>query len=146
MSRSPFQVLVFLLRQQEGQEEVLLLKRADRGIWQGIAGGGEGEETPVEAAKREAREETGVCLSCVTDLDSVEMLSVLDVVGSYRWGEGVAYIPEYVFFASVSPDTQIRISKEHTEYRWCGFDQALDLLEWNSNKQAVKKICAIRKR
>lgn len=146
MSRSPFQVLVFLLRQQEGQEEVLLLKRADRGIWQGIAGGGEGEETPVEAAKREAREETGVCLSCVTDLDSVEMLSVLDVVGSYRWGEGVAYIPEYVFFASVSPDTQIRISKEHTEYRWCGFDQAFDLLEWNSSKQAVKKICAIRKR
>lgn len=146
MSRSPFQVLVFLLRQQEGQKEVLLLKRADMGIWQGIAGGGEGEESPVEAAKREVREETGACLSCVTDLDSVEMLSVLDVVGSYRRGEGIAYIPEYVFFASVSSDTQIRISKEHTEYRWCGFDQALDLLEWNSNKQAVKKIRAIRKR
>lgn len=146
MGRSPFQVLVFLHRRQGNQEEVLLLKRADMGAWQGIAGGGEGEENPIETAIRETQEETGVPLSSVNDLDSVEMLSVLDVVGSYRWGEDVAYIPEYVFSANVSPDTQIRISEEHTEYRWCGFDQALDLLEWDSNKQAVRKISTIRMR
>lgn len=33
------------------QIEYALLKRSDAGYWQGIAGGGENEEKPVEAAK-----------------------------------------------------------------------------------------------
>ena len=35
------------------------MRRADDGSWQGITGGGENDETPVEAAKKEAAEEQG---------------------------------------------------------------------------------------
>lgn len=137
MSRSPFQVLVFLCRRREGQDEVLLLKRSDLGVWQGVAGGGEGDETPMETAIRETLEETGVLASDIVDLDSAEMLSVLDVAGYYRWGESVDFIPEYAFCADVPVDTSIKISSEHTEYRWCSPEEALDMLEWESNKRAI---------
>lgn len=60
MSRAPFQVLAFLCRQRGGQDETLLLKRADLCVWQGVAGGGERDAKPSEAAIREICEETGV--------------------------------------------------------------------------------------
>jgi dATP pyrophosphohydrolase len=44
MARAPFQVLVIPHRiHMHNQLEFALLKRADEGFWQGIAGGGEGE-------------------------------------------------------------------------------------------------------
>ena len=61
MVRAPFQVLVFaFFPTQDSEFEYLLLKRSDERWWQGIAGGGEGNETPLEAAKRETFEETGI--------------------------------------------------------------------------------------
>ena len=115
MDRAPFQVLVFLRRVADGASEYLLLKRSDMDVWQGVAGGGEGEETPSEAAIRETFEETGVLVLDVIDLESVEMLSVPDVAGYYRWGEEIKTIPEYAFYADIACDVSICISEEHTK-------------------------------
>jgi dihydroneopterin triphosphate diphosphatase len=61
MTRAPFQVLVYPYYPVPHHEfEYLLLKRSDAAYWQGIAGGGEGDETTLEAAKRETLEETGI--------------------------------------------------------------------------------------
>lgn len=140
MSRAPFQILVFLRRHKGEESEHLLLKRADMGVWQGVAGGGEGGETPIVAAIRETREETGVEISDIVDLKSVAELSVIDVAGYYRWGRDVRAIPEFAFLAEVPFDTKIKISGEHnTEYIWCDLERALQLLEWDSNRQAVMK-------
>lgn len=59
MSRVPFQVLAFLRRLDANGPEYLVLKRADLSVWQGVAGGGEGDESPREAAIRETMEEVG---------------------------------------------------------------------------------------
>lgn len=53
MSRAPFQILVFLRRVINDEIEYLLLRRADSGVWQGIAGGGEDDEGPEDAATGE---------------------------------------------------------------------------------------------
>ena len=68
MSRAPFQILVFLRRHEGEESEYLLLKRADMSVWQGVAGGGEGDETPLMAAIRETREEADVEISAFYDL------------------------------------------------------------------------------
>jgi dATP pyrophosphohydrolase len=61
MARAPFQILVFLYLEVGGSEyEYALLKRSDAGWWQGIAGGAEDNETPLEAARRETNEEAGI--------------------------------------------------------------------------------------
>ena len=64
MARAPFQVLVYPYRKtREDGLEYALLKRSDAGYWQGIAGGGEDNETLLEAARREAYEEQAYALA-----------------------------------------------------------------------------------
>src|SRR5882672_8901989 len=69
MGRAPFQVLVFPFRRvQAGRLEYAIFRRADIDAWQGIAGGGEDDETLIEAAIREAREEAGIKAGAVLQL------------------------------------------------------------------------------
>lgn len=138
MSRAPFQVLVLLRRPGAEETEYLVLKRSGTGAWQGIAGGGENDESPREAAARETLEETGITVAKLTDLQSVSMIPVLEVTGCYQWGDLVLEIPEHAFFADVDANTTIQLSGEHTEYRWCSAREALDLLEWESNRKALR--------
>ncbi|MFZ5979113.1 MAG: NUDIX domain-containing protein, partial [Candidatus Zixiibacteriota bacterium] len=61
MARLPLQVLVFPFRRTgKGGYEFVVFRRRDEGYWQAIAGGGEDNETQLEAARREAFEEAGV--------------------------------------------------------------------------------------
>lgn len=53
MARAPFQVLILPFRQAaDGDWQYGVLRRSDE-YWQGIAGGGEDGEAPLEAAMRE---------------------------------------------------------------------------------------------
>ncbi len=51
--RAPFQVLVFPYRQRGEEIELLIGRRAQEGYWQGIAGGGEDNESLLAATIRE---------------------------------------------------------------------------------------------
>jgi dATP pyrophosphohydrolase len=97
MARAPFQVLVYPYRQAgDGEFEYALLQRSDAGWWQAVAGGGEDSETPLEAARREAREEAGIASGAdFLQLDTVEPVRVTEFRDSYLWGEKVYVIPQY---------------------------------------------------
>ncbi len=64
MPRAPFQILVLPYRKIAEAFEFAVFSRSDYACWQGIAGGGEEGETPMEAAQREAREEAGISALC----------------------------------------------------------------------------------
>lgn len=138
MARAPFQVLVFPYRKVgEDVFEYALLRRSDEGFWQAIAGGGEDGETPLEAARREAYEETGIpSASPFLQLDTVEPVPVTAFKDSYLWGEDVYVIPQYCFGVLVE-DGRLRLSREHTAYRWLGYQQAHRLLKYDGNKTAL---------
>jgi dATP pyrophosphohydrolase len=52
LARAPFQILVFpYCKDDSGKIQYAIFSRADYFCWQGIAGGGEDKETPLEAAK-----------------------------------------------------------------------------------------------
>ena len=140
MSREPYQVLVFLRKRICGQDRYLVLKRADMNVWQGVAGGGEDGEIPKETAIRETLEETGVHVESIKQLSSVAMLPVSDVVGSHLWGAGIGEIPEYSFVADVDDDAAVALGDEHEDSRWCDYDEAMELLEWESNRGALREI------
>lgn len=58
MARSQFQVLIIPYRiARDGTPEYVVTKRSDMDAWQFLSGGGEDQETPMEAARREANEE-----------------------------------------------------------------------------------------
>jgi dATP pyrophosphohydrolase len=138
MPRAPFQVLVYPYHKTEnGQIEYALMKRSDKGYWQAIAGGGEDEEKPLEAAKREAYEEAGILsTSKFIQLDTVEPIPVTEFRDSHIWGDNVYVIPQYCFGVT-SQKIQIVISYEHTEYRWLSYEEAYKLIKFDGNKTAL---------
>lgn len=40
----------------------------------------------------------------------------------------------------ISSNEKIVISGEHSEYKWCGFKEALKLLKWKENKEALARL------
>jgi dATP pyrophosphohydrolase len=138
MARAPFNVAIFPYR-KAGLDEFAyaLLKRSDAGFWQGISGGGEDDETPLEAAKRETYEEAGIPPdSSFIQLDTVEPVPVTEFRDSYLWGEDVYVIPQYCFGVLVK-DSGLLLSREHTEYRWLGYEEAYRMLEYDGNRTAL---------
>ena len=138
MARAPFQVLIYPYRKTtDGRIEYALLKRVDDGFWQAITGGGEDQETPLEAARRETQEESGIPpTSFFIQLDTIESVPVTEFRNSPIWGEDIYVIPQYYFGVS-APDIQIVISREHTEYKWIPFEEARQLLNFDGERTAL---------
>ena len=113
-----------------------LFKREDLNVWQGIAGGGEEGESATVSAKREALEEAGIPLETkIFPLDSRGSIPVINISG-FIWGQDVPIIPEYSFGIELA-GKDIAISHEHTTYEWVTYDQAMERLNWDSNKTAL---------
>lgn len=139
MSRAPFQALVFPYRRlMDGDVRYAVFQRdpSTGGFWQGVSGGGEDAETPLEAARREAWEEAGIDPARpFMPLQSMCMIPAVKF-GGFRWGPDVLLIPEHAFGVEVNaPD--LTLSHEHTQYRWVTLDEGTDLLLWDSNKVAL---------
>ena len=138
MARAPFQVLVFPYRPAaEDGLEYALLRRADEGYWHVVAGGGEGYESPTQAARRETQEEIGVGgHATLLPLDTVTSVPVTEFRDSYLWGEQIYVIPEYSFGVDAGA-AEIRLSAEHTEVCWVTYEEALVMLHHGGNKVAL---------
>lgn len=134
--RAPYQILVLPFIKENGKYYYALFRRKDMHIWQGIAGGGENGEKPIETAKREAYEE-GLILkeSNYIKLSSITTIPVTSVCG-FKWGEEIAVIPEFTFGVELL-SRKIELSQEHTEYQWFNFKDAINKLKWDSNKTAL---------
>lgn len=140
MARAPFQVLVLPYAWVDGEPRYAVLRRADLGVWQAIAGGGEGEETPEQAARREAWEEAGI----PSDADLLPLASVGQIpVEHFRdrahWPPELITIPEYSFAIAADPGL-VRLSPEHDAIAWLPFDDAAARLEWDSNRTALREL------
>ncbi len=138
MTRAPFQVLVLPWRRTvEGGVEFALFRRADDGVWQGIAGGGEDAETPIDAARREAFEEAGIPPGTTfMALDATASIPVVVFPDSALWGDERYVVREHAFGVEVSGGL-IDIGDEHVETRWLDYDAASALLRYDSNRIAL---------
>ena len=126
-------VEVIIFRTINNEREFLVLKqKPTRGdSWQPVTGGIEKEEEVMDAAKREVEEETGI----------TEYIRIIDKVHFFKYkNEDGVVLEEYVFGVEVHPDTEIKISGEHVDFKWCSFDEAISLLKHEDNKMAFKKL------
>ena len=139
MSRAPFQILVVpFTKHSDGLFRYAVLKRnsSTGGYWQLAAGGGKPGEEPKDAARREAHEEIGSDPeSSLIRLDTLTMIPVVNI-GGFEWGKDVLVIPEYCFGLELVSET-LSLSHEHTDYRWLTYEEASDLVNWESNKTAL---------
>ena len=137
--RAPFQILAIPYKQDN---EILygLFQRSDMGQWQFIAGGGEDDETPKEAAIREIHEEASVKVTDVIELVSMAYVPANVISEKHRlyWSKDTYVLPEYHF--AFECDGEIQISKEHSKYIWVGYEEAMEKLTWDSNKTALYEL------
>lgn len=141
MSRAKYQVLVIPYIVKDNMIKYAVFHRSDMPIWQFISGGGEDDEIPIQAAKREAYEEAGIsfnnkyhqletCCSIPTECFKV-----------YRtmWGTECLVIPEYAFAVNVNTE-EIKLSMENTNYQWMDYETAKQKLKYDSNKTALWEV------
>ncbi len=137
MSRAPFQILVLPYRKTENALEFAVLRRSDYFCWQGIAGGGEDGETPLEAAKREAFEEAGITGACkFTPLQSLCTVPVTEFQDSGSWDPALYVIPQHSFGADCTNQALI-LSPEHDAMEWLSYAEAAARFTYDSNRTAL---------
>ena len=101
-----------------------LLRREPAGFWQSVTGSLREGETPLRAARRELREETG--------LDGESGLADGGVINRYpihpawrhRYAPAVQENTEYVFHLAIPEPRDISLSDEHADSRWLPREQA----------------------
>ena len=112
----------------------LLLKRAGtknyEHLWQGVAGKIEKGESAWQAALRELDEETSLKPKC---------MFIADHVSKFYEGIGdrINLIP--VFGIEVGSE-EVRLSDEHTEFRWMNVDEAEETLVWDGQKKGIRMV------
>jgi len=130
--RLPIEVEAILFRRSSKGIEYLVVKRVPEkgGFWQPITGGVEEGETKTEALGREVREETGI----------ENIVKIIEDVHYFEFSDPHLY-KEYVFGVEVSSNEKIVLDEnEHSEFRWCSFQEALRLLKWEGNKEGLRKL------
>lgn len=134
-------IQVFIFKKINDNYKYLLLKRISSrgGFWQPVTGRTEKGESLIKAAKREVKEETGI----------ENIKRIIKRVHQYIHEENPK-IKEFVFGAEVDPKTEIlfdiNIYPEHDNVKWCSYTEALRLLKWPQNKEALKKLNKLLKK
>lgn len=135
--RQPYEVLVFPFKKEEGRYIFAIFHRRRLKVWQGIAGGGEEGETILETAKRESNEEANISPNSeYLKLDSMCTIPVKFVTGEYTWGKDVYTVTEYAFGVDATGQ-DIKLSDEHNEFKWVTYEEAIEYLKWDSNRNAL---------
>jgi len=118
--------------------DVLALRRApggrSPGSWETVHGHIEAGETPVEAALRELREETG--------LEPARLYNLSRVEAFYRHRtDEIALIP--VFAGVVDAGAEARPSSEHDRVEWLAPALAVGRFAWPRERRALDDVLSI---
>jgi len=121
-----------IFREAEKGLEFLLLKRAVAeiypGLWQMVSGKIKRGEKAYETALREIKEETGLAPKRFWTAPNVN--SFYDSGKDY-----ISLLP--VFAALVERDSEIKISKEHSEFKWTKPADSKKLLAWPGQRKSI---------
>ena len=96
-------------------------------FWFTVTGSVE-DETLEEAVKREIKEET--------NLDAQEIFS-LNWGSIYEWSGEECQESNYLAIVSSG---DIMLNEEHTEFKWLGLDEFVNIIKWYDDKDLLKKI------
>ncbi len=125
---------IYVLRPGPAGLETLVLRRSAAGrcpgSWEVVHGRIESGETPIAAALRELREETGLRPERLYNLSRAEAF--------YRHSaDEVGFIPA---FAAMVNGAEARVSAEHDQAEWLSLPAAAGRVAWPRERRAIADI------
>ena len=131
----PSLIEVYLFRRRGRRTEFLALRRRLEGwlpgVWQPVTGGLRGREQAVRGALREVREETGLRPTRMWRLETVT-----------TWFDPRRDAVRFVilFAAEVGAGDVVRLSREHTAYRFMPSREAAKRFLWDSQRRGIAAV------
>ncbi|MDR1275635.1 MAG: dihydroneopterin triphosphate diphosphatase [Candidatus Accumulibacter sp.] len=121
----------------------LLIERASfRAYWQSVTGSVEEGESPIETARREVEEETGI-LAPQTDFRDWRITNTFEIhtAWRHRYAPGVVYNAEHVYSLQIERERRVRLAPlEHTDYCWLSWEEAAEKCFSWSNRDAIRLV------
>ena len=120
-----------------GNEEFLILKKKRTWTgWQFMQGSIDDGEDAETALKREIEEETGL-----TDIEIVKKLPLKYDYWFVKEGEKIHKFLTF-FLVKANKKEKIKLSIEHSEYKWCRYEEVLKDLKYNKDlfEEAYKEL------
>ena len=122
---------IVLFRNNSGKNEFLLLNYP-QGHWDFVKGKIEQNETSHEAAIRETREETSI-----TNIEFIDGFEE-SVEYDFRFKKENIH-KKVIFFLAKTNEKNIKLSHEHNDYLWLGYNDALNKITFKNAKNILTK-------
>jgi dihydroneopterin triphosphate diphosphatase len=106
-------------------------KNTSRGLWSLVMGRLEKGESAAEAIRREIAEETGIALEALYTSGCCDTF--------FNPGANAIEIMP-IFIAPFAEQPQVRLDHEHLAYRWMTFAEAVSIMAYPGQRQALPEI------
>ena len=125
----------------DGERVLMLHRRPERGnFWQPITGTIEEGESPLEAARRELREETGHEAAEPRDLGLVQSFMIESQYLAARHAAPIV-ASEVAFEARLDSRRPIVLDAlEHDSFAWMTVEEALAATRWTDDREALERV------
>ena len=135
MKKIPISVLVIIYT--KNKDILLLKKKNDKDMWQSVTGSLNENEKPIDAAKREVFEETGLTSDKIFDCNKQYIFEIYEM-WRHKYEDGVTHNTEHVFLLELEEKIDIVIDKsEHLQYEWLSRVKAAEKVFSHTNRQAI---------
>lgn len=136
--RRPESVLVVIYTEAL---EFLLLERVNPpGFWQSVTGTLEWDEAPIQTARREVAEETGLPIASLRDAGQSQRFPILPAWRD-RYADGVETNLEHVFHLPVPGVVDVTLNPhEHARCQWLPLEAAVERVTSWTNRDAIAAV------
>jgi dATP pyrophosphohydrolase len=135
MKKIPISVLIIVYT--KNKNILLLNKKGKDSMWQSITGSLQINEKPLDAAKRELFEETGIVSNDIIDCKKENIFEIYEI-WRHKYEDGVTHNTEHIFKLELDDIIDIKLdSDEHDSFEWVTRVKAAEKVFSHTNRQAI---------